>query len=157
MKTIFVKSLRIIPILIIIFFTTIQCSRTEDDSPNNSPPTNTVTTSGQYLLSGQTFNCTCITDGKGYVFLTDKNNSKNSFGIDKMPSSSSGTFNFGKNFTGNTTSSMGYLLDSRSDYNGYGTLSGTITKTALNKFTFQCILYNPLTAITYPISGSGEY
>lgn len=119
--------------------------------------TNNTTTAIKYILDGQEFSCTCFTDNKGMVFLKDKNNSSNFFTIERMPSASSGTFNFGKNFTGNTVLPMGYLLESRSAYSGYGSESGTITKTGAREFTFQCTLYDPLKTTKHQISGSGKY
>ena len=134
----------------------VGCSKKESTPSTPSTPTPT-TTIGEYTLDGQVFSCTCHTDNLGLVFLKDKNNASNSFGIDRMPTASSGTFNFGKNFTGNTVLPMGYLLESRISYQGYGSESGTITKTAAREFTFQCKLYNPTKATIYQISGSGKY
>ncbi len=119
--------------------------------------TKTTIITNSYTLDGQVFNCNCFADNAGYVFLKDNNNSSNSFSINKMPSASSGTFSFGKNFTGNNTDPMGYLLDTRSTFNGYGSESGTITKIGAREFTFQCTLYDPTNNIKHQISGSGKY
>ncbi len=141
------KSKLYFSILVLIITLFISCKK----------DTKTATITNSYTLDGQVFTCKCISDNAGYVFLKDNNNSSNSFGIQQMPSASSGTFTIGKNFTGNNTDPMGYLLESRSEFSGYGSESGTITKTAAREFTFQCTLYNPTKTAKYQISGNGKY
>lgn len=143
-------------ILLLWLFLSLLVSCKKDDTTVTTPST-PATTIGKYTLDGQVFNCKCFSDNQGYVFLQDNNNTSNSFSINRMPTASTGSFSFGTNFTGNTVLPMGYLLESRSLYNGYGSESGTITKTASREFTFQCTLYNPLKTVKYQISGSGQY
>lgn len=147
---------KILFILCFISSILVSCSKsyTSDTTPTPAPtPTVTV---GNYTLDGQLFNCNCVADNMGNVFLTDKTNSKNFFSISRMPSASSGTFQFGKSST-NTELPVGYLIDSRTEYNGLGSEVGTITKTGAKSFTFQCSLWDPLKTTIYQISGSGSY
>ncbi|MEQ1553208.1 MAG: hypothetical protein ABL929_03460 [Ferruginibacter sp.] len=137
--------------------TILLLSCTKKDETTATPTPVAITNTGTYTLDGQVFNGKVFTDNVGMVWIKDNNNSNNTFTIDRMPSNTSGTFTIGKNFTGNTILPMGYLLESRSTYSGYGSESGTITKTAARDFTFQCILYNPTKTAKYQISGSGKY
>jgi hypothetical protein len=142
--------------LILLLLLVVSCSKDEAKTDDTTPTPTTTTKTGTYTLDGQVFSCNCFADNTGYIFLMDKSNSKNSFSIYPMPSASSGTFQFGKSAT-STTLPIGYLLESRAAYNGFGSEEGTITKTGAKSFTFQCSLWDPLKTTKYQISGSGSY
>jgi hypothetical protein len=133
----------------------------------NCTAVNNSDTIGSFSYGGNTYSgiCSSETDiGTGgpignidVVILA----SPASFIIYNMPKQSSGTYSFTDGWVNSGDSSLYALASGMNDV--YGSLSGTVTKTSSNQFTFTCTMNDganevtPGSGIQVIMTGSGTY
>lgn len=155
-----IKKIVLVLFGIISFMMIHSCSKDSGDSSASS-----TSNQGQFVLKGVTHSEICMSTAStqcssGIDVSIGALATNGGFLIYNMPTSSSGSFNFGE-----FDPAVCYLFAGTTVINGimYISKSGTLIKTGAKSFTFTCVVYNsgilgtPNSSDLITITGSGSY
>ena len=155
-KNLFIKSL----LLLLVVVSLAGCKKDGDDEEEID---DISIGSGTFTYKGNTYSGNCVqvpatsgASGKIDV-LTATADGRQSFVLYNLPKSSSGSINIVR-FDGNTGGSSGaFALATLSSATLLSSVSGTVTKTGSNSFTFSIKMTDLTTDQESTATGSGEY